>query len=171
MGNSAWSHEPGHRRVFLNGQFRLKRTKLGKTNNFPLCCQLRLRTATEWVSYVSCAMLTLGSACRINLRDCSAGGWPGQLYSQYYLAESVPLPGETIMKKLNGIPAVSVPWTILLASHLKLKKLTNYTFSHTGRRIWREMFRLLLHLRLLLTSRRRHYQTTFPCVKTSKQAR
>ena len=30
--------------------------KLTKTNNFPLCCQLRLRTATEWVSCVLCAM-------------------------------------------------------------------------------------------------------------------
>ena len=69
------SRETGFPRAFLNGQFRLRKAKIGKkTNNFPLCCQLRLRTATEWLSHVSCAVLTLGSACRINLRDCSAGG-------------------------------------------------------------------------------------------------
>ena len=97
-------------RAFLNGQFRLLKAKIGKkTNNFPLCCQLRLRTATEWLSRVSCAVLTLGSVCRINLCDCSAGGWPGQLYSQYHLAESVPLPGEPGKWKLNGTTPGPVP--------------------------------------------------------------
>ena len=57
------SRETGFPRAFLNGQFRLRKAKIGKkTNNFPLCCQLRLRTATEWVSHVLCAMVTLGSA-------------------------------------------------------------------------------------------------------------
>ena len=47
------SQEPGRPRAFLNGQFRLRKAKnCNKTNNFPLCCQLRLRTATEWVSCV-----------------------------------------------------------------------------------------------------------------------
>ena len=65
------SRETGFPRAFLNGQFRLRKAKIGKkTNNFPLCCQLRLRTATEWVSCVLCVMVTLGFACRINLRDC-----------------------------------------------------------------------------------------------------
>ena len=60
------SRDTGLSRAFLNGQFRLLKAKIGKkTNNFPLCCQLRLRTATEWLSRVSCAVLTLGSACHI----------------------------------------------------------------------------------------------------------
>ena len=54
--------------------------------------------------------------CRINLRDCSAGGWPGQLYSQYHLAESVPVPGGTGNKNLNESPASPVPWTSLITT-------------------------------------------------------
>ena len=57
------SRDPGRPRAFLNELFRLLNAKIGKkTNNFLLCCQLRLRTATEWVSYVSYAMVTLASA-------------------------------------------------------------------------------------------------------------
>ena len=57
------SRESGRPRAFLNGQFRLRKAKnCKKTNNFPLCCQLRLRTATEWLSYVSCVILTMGFA-------------------------------------------------------------------------------------------------------------
>ena len=116
------SRDTGLSRAFLNGQFRLVKAKIGKkTNNFPLCCQLRLRTATEWLSRVSCAVLTLGSACRINLRDCSAGGWPGQLYRHYYLAESVPVPGGTGKKNLNESPASPVPWTSLMYRYTNVK--------------------------------------------------
>ena len=44
------SREPGRSWAFLNGQFRLRKAKnCKKSNNFPLCCQLRLRTATELV--------------------------------------------------------------------------------------------------------------------------
>ena len=35
--------------------------KLVKTNKSPLCYQPRMRTATDWVSCVLCAMVTLGS--------------------------------------------------------------------------------------------------------------
>ena len=141
------SRDTGCSRAFLNGQFRLLKAKIGKkTNNFPLCCQLRLRTATEWLSRVSCAVLTLGSACRINLRDCSAGGWPGQLYRHYYLAESVPVPGRTGKKNLNESPTSPVPWTSLIkyyTIHINIKYLKQNSSLAFGWSTWMQWVILL----------------------------
>ena len=46
---------PWRPRAFLNGQ------KLVKTNTSPMRYQPLMRTATDWVSCVLCALVTLGS--------------------------------------------------------------------------------------------------------------
>ena len=109
------NREPGARGRFSMGNLDWERQKLAKLLT-TFHCAVNWGWGPPLSGYHMCRVRCWHWAprCRINLRDCSAGGWPGQLSRHYHFAESVPLPGETIMKNLNGIPAVPVPWAILV---------------------------------------------------------